>query len=60
MEASPKLEKYFKAMDDEVNRAYAIANESKKRGFDPDLKVMIPLAKNMAERVEGTDCNCCA
>ena len=53
MEASPKLEKYFKVMDDEVNRAYAIANESKKRGFDPDLKVMIPLAKNMAERVEG-------
>ncbi|MDI6737464.1 MAG: DNA polymerase II large subunit [Nanoarchaeota archaeon] len=53
MEASPKIQAYFKRMDDEVNRAYSIANETKKKGFDPDGRVMIPLAKNMAERVEG-------
>lgn len=53
MEASQKMQEYFKRIDDEVHRAYSIANETKKKGFDPDDRVMIPLAKNMAERVEG-------
>ena len=50
---SPKMMKYFESINKEVHRAYQIAGDSKKKGFDPDDIVTIPLAKNMAERVEG-------
>lgn len=53
MEASPKMQEYFAKMDATVLKAYEIANAAKAKGFDPDQKVEIPLAKNMAERVEG-------
>ncbi len=52
-EASERIEKYFKTVNDEVLKCYDIANAVKAKGFDPDSKVKIPLAKNMAERVEG-------
>jgi DNA polymerase II large subunit len=52
-EASERIERYFKTVNDEVLKCYDIANTVKAKGFDPDSKVMIPLAKNMAERVEG-------
>lgn len=44
---------YFKEIDEKVNRAYAVANEARAKGYDPETKVDVPLAKNMAERVEG-------
>lgn len=50
---SPKMIKYFESINQEVKKAYGIAEDSKKKGFDPDDTVTIPLAKNMAERVEG-------
>ncbi|MBU2638525.1 MAG: DNA polymerase II large subunit [Nanoarchaeota archaeon] len=53
MEASLKMQEYFRKIDEEVNKVYAFANEAKAKGFDPDIKVRVPLAKNMAERVEG-------
>ncbi|MFH0752121.1 MAG: DNA polymerase II large subunit [archaeon] len=52
-EASPQMEEYFGKINDEVLKIYAIANAAKSKGHDPDEKVAIPHAKNMAERVEG-------
>src|SRR3989338_10885049 len=48
-----EMELYFQKMDEEVLACYSIANSAKAKGYDPDDKVMVPLAKNMAERVEG-------
>lgn len=47
------MEKYFTGINTEVERIYKIANEAKSKGYDPDPVVNIPLARNMAERVEG-------
>ncbi len=52
-EASPQMEEYFRKINDEVLKFYEIANAAKAKGYDPDKKVAIPHAKNMAERVEG-------
>lgn len=48
-----KIEKYFQEIDKKVKSAYNVAAKAKKQGFDPEIKNNIPLAKNMAERVEG-------
>ncbi len=53
MEASPKLEAYFASMEEQLNVCYDVATKARQQGFDPEDKVDIPLAKNMAERVEG-------
>ena len=47
------MQKYFEEIENRVKKAYDIANVAKSKGFDPDDKVKVPLAKNMAERVEG-------
>ncbi len=52
-EASPAMQEYFYEIDGKVVRAYSVAEEARKKGYDPESKVDIPLAKNMAERVEG-------
>ncbi|RME54493.1 DNA polymerase II large subunit, partial [Candidatus Woesearchaeota archaeon] len=51
--ASEQMEQYFKNINDEVLRVYEIANKAKAKGYDPEDKVTVPLAKNMAERVTG-------
>src|SRR3989344_394198 len=50
---SERMTKYFNSINSKVLNAYKIAEESKSKGYDPDDKVNVPLAKNMAERVEG-------
>ncbi len=52
-QASPEMEQYFKDINEEVLQIYEIAKAAKSSGFDPDDDVTVPLAKNMAERVEG-------
>jgi DNA polymerase II large subunit len=47
------MEKYFKKIEESVRKCYSVAEEARKKGFDPVDKVEIPLARNMAERVEG-------
>ncbi|MBI2141877.1 DNA polymerase II large subunit [Candidatus Woesearchaeota archaeon] len=47
------MEEYFRSIQSELKRAYAVANSARKKGLDPEPKVDIPLARNMAERVEG-------
>ena len=44
---------YFKEIENKVSVAYNTATKARKLGFDPEEQVGIPLAKNMAERVEG-------
>jgi len=47
------MEKYFDEMDQKLKTAYKIATEARKKGYDPEEKIEIPVAKDMAERVEG-------
>ncbi|MCB9358538.1 DNA polymerase II large subunit [Candidatus Woesearchaeota archaeon] len=51
--ASKKLQKYFENLENETTRTLKIANNARAKGFDPEDKVDIPIAKNMAERVIG-------
>lgn len=50
---SPKIEAYFKELEEGTVACYAIATEARKKGYDPLPNVEMPLAKNMAERVVG-------
>ena len=51
--ASPDMENYFSDIDSKLAKCYKAANKARALGFDPEDKVDIPLAKNLAERVEG-------
>ena len=53
VEASAAMHEYFARLDTELQHAYAIATAARQQGFDPEPKVDIPIAKNMAERVAG-------
>ena len=53
MQASPEMQKYFGEMEKKLKIAYELATEARKKGFDPEQHVDIPIAKNMAQRVEG-------
>ena len=44
---------YTKQLTKEVERAYTLAAAARQKGYDPEETVNIPLAKNLAERVEG-------
>jgi len=49
----PSINDYFEDIERNVVSTYKIANKARKRGYDPEDQVCVPLAKNMAERVEG-------
>ena len=46
-------ENYSKELTVKINKAYELAGAARAKGYDPEDVVNIPLAKNMAERVEG-------
>ncbi len=46
-------QKYFDELDSKIKLCYDAANAARSKGYDPDTKVEIPLARDMAERVEG-------
>ncbi len=46
------MEEYFQSIEKEIKKCYDIAERARSKGFDPEPHVDIPLAKNMAERVE--------
>ena len=50
---APDIKAYFREIEDKVDLAYKTANKARKLGYDPEYEAGIPLAKNMAERVEG-------
>ncbi len=47
------IEPYFRELNEKLKKAYDLAMIARKKGYDPETKVDIPIAKNMAERVEG-------
>ncbi|WP_292459290.1 DNA-directed DNA polymerase II large subunit [Methanothermococcus sp.] len=51
--SSKDMESYFKNILDNVKKIYSIAEVCRKKGYDPTDFVEIPLAKDMADRVEG-------
>ena len=44
---------YFDSLRKELDRAYAVASQARKKGLDPAQKVEIPITKDVATRVEG-------
>ncbi|MBW3018603.1 DNA polymerase II large subunit [Candidatus Woesearchaeota archaeon] len=53
MNASPDMQKYFDSILERVRHAHEVATAARKQGYDPNDKVEVQLAKNMAERVVG-------
>ncbi len=49
---SKEMEDYFSNIQRGVNRCYDIAEEARKKGYDPELYVETPQAKDLAGRVE--------
>ena len=52
-QASVAMQAYFKSIDEGVDATYKLASLARAKGFDPENVVSVPIAKNMAERVEG-------
>jgi DNA polymerase II large subunit len=50
---SSQMQAYFNRLKSEVSAVYAVAAKARALGLDPERSVPIPLADNMAERVEG-------
>jgi len=44
---------YFEQLEKETHELYAIANVARSKGLDVETETEIPLAKDLAERVEG-------
>ncbi len=47
-----EIKEYHERLLKELEKVYKIAEEARKKGLDPEPFVEIPIAKNMAERVE--------
>ena len=48
-----EIEEYFKSLEDGARAAYAVAKKARKTGVDPDFEPEIPLAVDLAGRVES-------
>ena len=53
MQASPEMTQYFDHLQKNITALHGLASRARKKGYDPEEKVEISLAKNMAERVVG-------
>jgi DNA polymerase II large subunit len=53
VKATEEMHQYFDSIEVELRKCHDIATKARKLGFDPESKVDIKLAKNMAERVEA-------
>ncbi len=47
------MERYHEELNKKLKSAYEVAQKARIQGLDPRNEVEIPIAKNMAERVEG-------
>ncbi|MFN4133462.1 MAG: DNA polymerase II large subunit, partial [Candidatus Hadarchaeales archaeon] len=50
--ASPHMIEYFKRLEEQVKTIYSIAEKARAMGHDPELFPEIPMAGELAERVE--------
>ncbi|WP_207586512.1 DNA-directed DNA polymerase II large subunit [Halomontanus rarus] len=46
-------EQYFERLESRLDEAFDVAEEAKRRGGDPEPEVEIPVARDMADRVEN-------
>ncbi|MDG5758398.1 DNA-directed DNA polymerase II large subunit [Natronococcus sp. A-GB1] len=46
-------ERYFRRLESQLDTAFDVAERAKERGADPEPEVEIPVAKDMADRVEN-------
>lgn len=53
MQPDAETQQYFDSIQKEVERAYSLAKLARQQGRDPEKKVEIPLAEDLAARVEG-------
>jgi len=53
VEATEEMQKYFQSIETELKKNFEIATKARQLNLDPESKVDIKLAKNMAERVEA-------
>ncbi len=51
--ASDSMKEYFERLESKLHRAIEIANSARSKGGDPKPHIEIPLAKDLAERVEN-------
>jgi len=47
------MKAYFEDINDSLQEIYTVASNARKKGLDPSLEVEIPIAKDIADRVEG-------
>jgi DNA polymerase II large subunit len=50
---SDEMRAYFDTLEEGARRCYDIAQQARAKGFDPETQVEIPLAKDLAARVES-------
>ncbi|VVB75871.1 DNA polymerase II large subunit [Candidatus Tiddalikarchaeum anstoanum] len=50
---SERITGYLKSLEDETLKEYSIAEQARSKGLDPEDKVDIPLAVDVADRCEG-------
>ncbi|MFA7302940.1 MAG: DNA polymerase II large subunit, partial [Methanoregula sp.] len=53
LQLSPEMEAYEKTLLDGLDRAIAIAKDARVQGIDPSTDVEIPIASDLADRVEA-------
>jgi len=53
MTTDPVMKNYFESIEKETKRAYETAGLARSKGFDPEPEVNIPIARDLAARVEG-------
>ncbi|MFX0090191.1 MAG: DNA polymerase II large subunit [Candidatus Hodarchaeota archaeon] len=53
LKRSPRIDRYFKTILEQVEKVYEIGEKARQKGFDPVDEVEIPIADNMAARVEA-------
>ncbi|MHA1868044.1 MAG: DNA polymerase II large subunit [Candidatus Heimdallarchaeaceae archaeon] len=50
---SVNVKEYFEEINSLIEQTYKIAEQARKKGYDPSIEVEIPIAKDIADRVEG-------
>ena len=49
----PDDERYFARIEERLDEALTVAETAKEQGYDPETEVEIPVARDMADRVEN-------
>jgi DNA polymerase II large subunit len=47
------MKAYFEDINENLQEIYTVASKAREKGLDPSLEVEIPIAKDIADRVEG-------